>query len=674
MTKPPDSLPPDDPLPDDSPPDDPPPDDPPPGDPPADDPLPTPTERSERRLAAILFADVAGYTALSSHDEDLALALIRSFQRLSKKAVTEKGGRVVKFLGDGMLAEFSSLDAAVNAAHALQSSFPYLEEVEESHVALRVGVHLGDIVFGDDGDVYGSGVNVASRIEGHAPLAGVVVSDSAYQQLRHRRHYTFSSIGEKDLKGVPDPMELYVVLLADQDSPAPALLVPTKGGKSTEPVKRRSKMRWMAVGFALVSGVAAVALDLGGIQAQADQLLEGLGLPAVFTRGVFAHSPVYRAIEGGAAIDAAITVGFSGLINPTTATRASVQLLGPNGALVPAEVSASGDALAVEITPLSPLAYATRYRIALTSALRSSSGEEIGPPRGPGSSEDLLSFVTQPVPPDPPVLASTVPADGSTGADGAGPVVATFSKPMNPQTMDSTTVMLITESGAQVAVVLTCCGENDGTLRVDPVESMASGAYRLVLGAGITDAGGLPMLPDTVGFRVGEAATPVRPVAVRPSGPGLLTIQVIPASVGSRTIVVIDGDMVGPAPIQDLQVSEGVAHRIEIFGTSEVSRETIPIYDARETLSPGQSLTVSAEVIPFGTINIASVPGGRVFIDGEEIGPTPLMSYPVTAGPVHRLEIRPLAADSATHGTWTEDFRVALLEDKSLGRVELPVR
>ena len=140
-------------------------------------------QTSERRLAAILFADVAGYTALSSHDEDLALALIKSFQRVSRKIVAEKGGRVVKFLGDGMLAEFSSLDAAVNAAHSLQNSFPFLKEVKESRVSLRVGVHLGDIVFGDDGDVYGSGVNVASRIEGHAPLSSVVISDPAYQQL-----------------------------------------------------------------------------------------------------------------------------------------------------------------------------------------------------------------------------------------------------------------------------------------------------------------------------------------------------------------------------------------------------------------------------------------------------------------------------------------------------------
>ncbi len=280
-----------------------------------------------------------------------------------------------------------------------------------------------------------------------------------------------------------------------------------------------------------------------------------------------------------------------------------------------------------------------------------------------------MSFVTQPVPPDPPILASTEPADGSTGADGAGPVFATFSKPMNPLTLDSTTVMLIAESGAQVAVGLTCCGDDDGTLRVDPVEPMRAGLYRLVLRDGITDVGGLPMEPDSFGFRVGVVAP-----TVRPSGPGRLTIQVIPASVAPRTIVVIDGDTLGPAPIQGREVSQGVAHRIEIFGTSDFSPRTIRIYDARQTLSPAQRLTVRAEVTPFGTISIDSTPGGTVFIDGEEIGPTALVTYPVAAGPVHTLEIRPLDADTATRGPYVADFRVELLEDKSLGRVDLPGR
>ena len=240
---------------------------------------------------------------------------------------------------------------------------------------------------------------------------------------------------------------------------------------------------------------------------------------------------------------------------------------------------------------------------------------------------------------------------------------------MNPLTLDSTTVMLITESGARVASGLTCCGEDDGTLRVDPVQPLAAGLYRLVLGDGITDVGGLPMLPDTFGFRVGVEARPVAP-----SGPGRLTIQVIPASVASRTIVVIDGETLGRAPIQNQVVSEGVAHRIEIFGTSEFSPRTIRIFDASQTLSPAQQLTLRAEVTPFGTISIDSRPGGRVFVDGEELGPTALVTFPVAAGTVHTLEIRPLEADTATRAPYVVDFRVELLEDKSLGRVELPVR
>ncbi len=425
----------------------------------------------------------------------------------------------------------------------------------------------------------------------------------------------------------------------------------------------------MAVGLALVAGVAAVAMDLGGIQGQVDQLFQEMGLPALFTRGVFAQSPGFRAIEGGAAIDSDITVGFSGLINPATATSSTVQLLGPGGALVSTEISASDDAMAVEITPLSPLAYATRYRIVLTSALRTSSGGEIRPPRGGGATADLLSFVTQPVPPDPPVLASTEPTDGSTGADGGSPVFATFSKPMNPLTLVSATVMLITQSGDRVAAEFTCCGEDDGTLRVDAVEPLADGLYRLVLGGGITDVGGLPMVPDTFGFRVGVVARPVAP-----TGPGRLTIQVIPASVASRTIVVIDGETLGPAPIQNRVLSEGVAHRIEIFGTSEFSPRTIRIFNASQTLSPAQDLTLRAQVTPFGTISIDSRPGGTVFIDGEELGPTALVTYPVAAGPVHTLEIRPLDEDAATLAPYVVDFRVELLEDKSLGRVELPAR
>jgi hypothetical protein len=496
----------------------------------------------------------------------------------------------------------------------------------------------------------------------------VVVSDSAYQQLRHRRHYEFSSIGEKDLKGVPDPMELYVVLLAGEEAREAPVPVPTKT-ESSKSGERRSRRRWVAVALAFAAGGAAVAMDLGGVQAQADQLLQDLGFPAVFTRGVFAQSPGFTAIEGGAAIDSDITVRFSGLINPATATSSTVQLLGPGGAIVPTEVSVSDDALAVDLTPLSPLAYATRYRVILTGALRSSAGGDIRPPRGGGAPEDLLSFLTQPLPPEPPVLTSTEPADGSTGADGGGPVFATFSKPMNPLTLDSSTVMLMTASGSRVAVGLTCCGADDETLSVAPVEPMADGVYRLVLGDGITDVAGVPMLPDTFGFRVGVVARPVAP-----SGPGRLTIRVLPASVASRTIVVVDGDTLGPAPVLDRVVSEGVAHRVEIFGTSLFSPRTLRIFDARQTLSPAQSLTLTAEVTPFGTISIDSSPGGTVFIDGEELGSTALVTYPVAAGPVHTLEIRPLDADAETHAPYVADFRVELLEDKSLGRVELPAR
>jgi hypothetical protein len=159
-----------------------------------------------------------------------------------------------------------------------------------------------------------------------------------------------------------------------------------------------------------------------------------------------------------------------------------------------------------------------------------------------------------------------------------------------------------------------------------------------------------------------------------PTGPGRLTVQVVPASLAPRTLVVIDGDTLGPAPLGNGVLAEGVAHRVEIFGKPEFSARLIRIYDGQQTPAPAQRLTPRAQVTPLGTVSIDSTPGGTVFVDGQEIGSTALVTYPVTAGTVHTLEIRPLPADETTHGPYVVDFRVELLEDKSLGRVELPAR
>ncbi|HEY7472600.1 MAG TPA: adenylate/guanylate cyclase domain-containing protein [Gemmatimonadota bacterium] len=155
------------------------------------------------RLAAIWFADIVDYTELSASDEPRALALVSAFQEAVRRTVERYGGRVVKYLGDGAFAEFSSSQAAVSSAYALCAAFD--EEAKSAGVPagrLRIGVHSGEIVESEDGDLYGDGVNVASRVVGEAGEGEIVVSSDVQRQLRQRPEFRFDSLGPLDLKGL----------------------------------------------------------------------------------------------------------------------------------------------------------------------------------------------------------------------------------------------------------------------------------------------------------------------------------------------------------------------------------------------------------------------------------------------------------------------------------------
>ena len=131
-----------------------------------------------RRLAAVWFADIVGYTALSTGDEPLALLIVEVLQTASRNAAERHGGTVVKFLGDGVLAQFRSAEGAARAALQLQLRFQQLTEgwTGGPH-QLRIGVHLGDVVVRPDGDIMGDGVNRASRLEGLAEPGQILVSE-----------------------------------------------------------------------------------------------------------------------------------------------------------------------------------------------------------------------------------------------------------------------------------------------------------------------------------------------------------------------------------------------------------------------------------------------------------------------------------------------------------------
>jgi len=158
--------------------------------------------RVERRLSAILAADVAGYSRLMHNDEEATHAKLTAFlTEAVHPAITEHGGRIVKNTGDGFLAEFPSAVEAVRAALQFQTRMKELTiaEVEDSRIAFRVGVNIGDVIVEPD-DIFGDGVNIAARLEGIAEPGGICISSAAYDYVRGKVGVEFADLGEQNLK------------------------------------------------------------------------------------------------------------------------------------------------------------------------------------------------------------------------------------------------------------------------------------------------------------------------------------------------------------------------------------------------------------------------------------------------------------------------------------------
>ena len=163
----------------------------------------------ERTLVALWFADIAGYSEHAAKDESAALRLVEILQELASETVPRFRGRVVKFVGDAVLAQFPSAELAVRAAIMLSNGYVQRSEAIGRIEHLRIGVHLADVAVAADGDLYGDGVNTAARIQEAAEPGQVVVSQDVWRQLRGRPEFRFDHLGERPLKGV-SPMGLYV--------------------------------------------------------------------------------------------------------------------------------------------------------------------------------------------------------------------------------------------------------------------------------------------------------------------------------------------------------------------------------------------------------------------------------------------------------------------------------
>ena len=168
-------------------------------------------EGVERKLTAILVADVVGYSRLMGEDEAGTLARLKSLRKeLVQPKIAGGRGRIVKLMGDGLLAEFPSVVEAVRCAVDIQQDMVGREAdlPDERRLRLRIGVNLGDIII-EGSDIYGDGVNVAARLEGLAEPGGICISGKVYEEVRNKLPTAFEDLGEQEVKNIREPVRVY---------------------------------------------------------------------------------------------------------------------------------------------------------------------------------------------------------------------------------------------------------------------------------------------------------------------------------------------------------------------------------------------------------------------------------------------------------------------------------
>jgi adenylate cyclase len=201
-----------------------------------------PSERVERKLAAILAADVASYSRLMGSDEEGTLVRLKAHRtELIDPKILEYRGRVVKTTGDGILIEFPSVVDAVLCAVEVQQGMQRrnTDIPDEKRIKFRVGINVGDIIIDHD-DIHGEGVNVAARLEGIAEPGGICISDDAFRQVQGKVSSEFTDIGEQRLKNIVKPIRVYRVQFRGVAAPRTTLALPEKPSIAVLPFQNMS--------------------------------------------------------------------------------------------------------------------------------------------------------------------------------------------------------------------------------------------------------------------------------------------------------------------------------------------------------------------------------------------------------------------------------------------------
>ena len=170
------------------------------------------TETQSRRLAAILAADIAGYSALVSADEEGTVRALKGHQAVVLPMVAQHGGRVIDTAGDGIMAEFGSVLNALKCALAIQTTMAErnADVPRARRMQFRIGINLGDVIY-DETRIYGDGINVAARLEGLAEPGGICVSATVYEHSDGKVECAFEDLGEQALKNIARPVRVYRV-------------------------------------------------------------------------------------------------------------------------------------------------------------------------------------------------------------------------------------------------------------------------------------------------------------------------------------------------------------------------------------------------------------------------------------------------------------------------------
>ena len=169
--------------------------------------------KNQRQLAAIMFTDIVGYTAMMGSDENLAIATVTHHKKIIEQVVSKFEGNLINFYGDGSLSIYASATSALECAMEIQMEFQ-----KDIAVPLRIGIHIGEILI-KEGSVFGDGVNLASRIESLGQAGTIMFSEDVFQKIRNNNRFKSRALGAFEFKNVDKPMQVYA--LANEGFPVP---------------------------------------------------------------------------------------------------------------------------------------------------------------------------------------------------------------------------------------------------------------------------------------------------------------------------------------------------------------------------------------------------------------------------------------------------------------------